>query len=100
MQGIIEGDREQEGQVDTGALVDQYAHSALEAGALLHKGTADGGLWRQHRRRVHKYMPTLQVVSGKEELQVTIVLSKWPCALGKSRRSGGLYRSCLVQKNK
>lgn len=49
MKRIVEGNREQEGQVDTWALVDQHAYSALEAGALLHKGTADGGLWRQHR---------------------------------------------------
>jgi hypothetical protein len=37
-------------------------------------------------------MPTLKVVSGKEELQVTINPCRWPCLLKKARVSEAMYR--------
>lgn len=55
MKCVAEGSEEQEGHVDIRALVDQQAHTALEAEAHLHQGATLGIMLRviEHGRVPH-----------------------------------------------
>lgn len=84
MKCVAEGSEEQEGHVDIRALVDQQAHTALEAEAHLHQGATLGIM--------------LRVIEPGEKgkLEVTTVLCRKCCTLDKIRRSGSLYRSDMT----
>ena len=84
MKHVAEGSEEQEGQVDIRALVDQQAHSALEAEAHLCQAATSGTI--------------LRVVEPGEKgkLEVTTVLCRQCCTLDKIRRPGSLYRSNMT----
>lgn len=55
MKCVAEGSEEQEGHVDIRALVDQQAHTALEAEAHLHQGATLGIMLRVIEQNEHRH---------------------------------------------